>query len=202
MKRIIIVATFLLVAISATAQRAGITAGFTSSELKVKEVKNALESSSVSEFNIGIVYNYPLALGFAIQPGLLYGMKGTSIEALKAINLKSEVSYIEVPVQIQWGVDLIALRPYVFMEPFAGLAIGAKVKGSESKDILDDLDSKFEYGLGLGFGLELIKRLQVSAKYFWNFEDCGFNNYSSSVMTAVTERSSFSGVTVSLAFLF
>lgn len=202
MKRILLVAAFILVAISASAQKAGITAGFTTSELKVKEVKEALESNRVSEFNIGIVYNYPLALGLAIQPGILYSMKGTSLEALKTVNLKTEYSYIEVPVQIQWGVDLIALRPYAFVEPFAGLAIGAKIKGSENKSIIQDLDSKLEYGLGVGFGLELIKRLQVSAKYFWNFEDCGFNNFTGSIKEAVTERDSFSGVTVSLAFLF
>ena len=203
MKRLLIVAAALLVAISASAQKFGVVAGFNSTELKIKDSIHSLESNSISEFNIGLAYNYSLGLGFAIQPAFIYNMKGTSVDALKTFNLKSEISYLEVPVQIQYGLNLLVARPFVFVEPFAGLAVGAKVKGNGSaQSVINDLDSKLEYGLGLGFGTDIVKHLQFSFKYFWNFEDCGFNNFSNEVKEAVTERDSFSGLTVSLGFFF
>ena len=89
-----------------------------------------------------------------------------------------EVGYLQLPVNIQWGIDLIALRPYIFVSPFIGynlvndIDVDAKILGKEVdlSDVFKKNMNKFEYGVGLGAGVEVWK-LQVAAKYVWNFGD-------------------------------
>ena len=117
----------LAFSVSAAAQhydytRFGITGGVTSSSSKVKNV----DSKSISLYHAGIAFEIPLGAGFAIQPEVLYQVKGMSLnnwgdsttgEIGKSFETK--VGFVEVPVQIQWGPDLVAFRPYGFVEPFA-----------------------------------------------------------------------------------
>ena len=35
----------------------------------------------------------------------------------------------------------------------------------------DNFKSRLEYGVGVGAGIEIYNRVQVSFKYYWNFED-------------------------------
>jgi len=52
-----------------------------------------------------------------------------------------------------------------------GYAISNSVSGGESKtaqQTWDNVKTRAEYGFSLGAGLELIKHVQVSVKYFWN----------------------------------
>ena len=69
--------------------------------------------------------------------------------------------------------------------------------------------SRLEYGLGLGAGVEIWK-IQVTARYNWNFGslfDAGGNapgasEIWSTAKESVLEGKNFSGVTLSVAFLF
>ena len=215
-KQILAVVVLLMTAVMGlhAQSRIGILAGITSSDSNVKEFK----TSSVSLYHAGVAANFPLGLGFAIQPQVGYQVKGvsmdqiTSVSSADAINsLETKVGYLEVPVQIQWGPDLVAFRPYVFGEPFIGYGLTMQAE-SDKDTVKNDFDkfsmNRVEYGLGLGVGLEVWK-IQLAAKYFWNFGSLadGDNKVSTdaivdTVSSAFKDKKNFNGMAVSLAFFF
>lgn len=192
--------------------RVGLMGGFTSSSTSIKN----MDSKSVSLYHVGLTAEIPLLGGFAIQPGLLYQVKGMSADKFNSIpisksleSFETKVGYLEVPVQVQWGLDLLAFRPYVFAEPFVGFRVGQNTKGEIAGKLKDDL-KKVEYGLGLGAGVD-VWRLQLSVKYFWNFgkiydKDGNVGPIGDTVKDAmkdaVNNGNNFNGVMVSAAFFF
>lgn len=188
--------------------RVGLMGGFTSSSTSIKN----MDSKSVSLYHVGLTAEIPLFGGFAIQPGLLYQVKGMSADKFNSSTIseslgsfETKVGYLEVPVQVQWGLDLLAFRPYVFAEPFVGFRVGQNTKGEVAGKLKDDL-KKVEYGLGLGAGVD-VWRLQLSVKYFWNFgkiydKDGNVGPIGDTVKDAVNNGNNFNGVMVSAAFFF
>ena len=192
--------------------RVGLMGGFTSSSTSIKN----MDSKSVSLYHIGVTAEIPLLGGFAIQPALLYQVKGMSADKFNSSSFseslgsfETKVGYLEVPVQVQWGLDLLAFRPYVFAEPFVGFRVGQNTKGEVAGKLKDDL-KKVEYGLGLGAGVD-VWRLQLSVKYFWNFgkiydKDGNVgpigDTIKDAVKDAVNNGNNFNGVMVSAAFFF
>lgn len=203
MKKLVVIISCLMLAVfSASAQpRLGIMGGFTNSQMQLKNI----DMKSASAFHAGLTYHIPLALGFAVQPGVLYNVKGTNWEELYS---QAKFGYIEVPVQIQYGLDLILARPYVFAEPFVGYAVNGSVKtdvlGTESKTKLDlsDMEGRLSYGFGIGAGLELLSKVQVAFKYYWNMEASSINEYVGSVASQIKERNSFDGMLISAVLFF
>lgn len=197
--------------------RLGIMAGFTSSSSNAKN----LDPSSIGRYHFGVTAEIPVAFGFAVQPSVLYQAKGTKLSDANIDNFKldAKVSYIEIPVQIQWGPDLMAFRPYVFAEPFVGYGLHSKVKGTSpsltATDLLESYSSKsfsesalsrWEYGLGLGAGIDVWK-MQVSVKYYWNFgslysESGKMNNVGRQIKDAFKDGRNFNGISFSLSFMF
>lgn len=219
-KSIIIAAVFvaaLLFCADVSAQRYtsahfGLMGGFTSSSTSIKEVDN----KSVSLYHVGLTAQIPLVGGFAIQPSLLYQVKGLSADKWGSSSIsetvgafETKVGYLEVPVQLQWGPDLLAFRPYAFVEPYVGYRLGQSTKG-ELADQLKDSLKKLEYGLGVGAGIDVWK-LQLSVKYFWNFGDIYdkdgkagdvIGTVKDQVKDAVNNGNNFNGIMASVAFFF
>ena len=187
--------------------RAGIIAGFTSSSSNAKNVT----AKSIGCYHFGLTAQLPLALGFQLQPSVLYQTKGTNFDEAGARNfsLDAKTSYLEIPVQLQWGPDLLVFRPYVFAEPFVGYGLKVKATGTDDKStsFKGSNLARWEYGLGLGGGVDIWK-IQVSAKYFWNFGslyDSGSGkpgNIGSTVKDAFKDGKNFNGITFSLAYMF
>lgn len=191
--------------------RVGLMGGFTSSSIK------NMDSKSVSLYHVGLTAEIPLLGGFAIQPGLLYQVKGMSADKFNSSSIseslgsfETKVGYLEVPVQVQWGLDLLAFRPYVLAEPFVGFRLGQSTKGEAADKLKDNNLKKVEYGLGVGAGVD-VWRLQLSVKYFWNFgkiydKDGNVgpigDTVKDAVKDAVNNGNNFNGVMVSAAFFF
>lgn len=191
--------------------RAGIALGFTSSSSNAKNV----DANSIGRYHFGLTAELPIAYGFAVQPAVYYQTKGTRLSEVGPENFKldAKAAYLEVPVQIQWGPDLVAFRPYVFAEPFVGYGLFAKAKRSENGASPMKTTSfkgagmaRWEYGLGLGAGID-IWRIQFSVKYFWNFgslysESGKMNDVGKTVKEAFKDGRNFNGVTFTLAYMF
>lgn len=172
MKKLIVFAAALLVSATAFAEGFGIVGGYTSSSMKMHE----MTFKSSAGVHAGFAYNVPLGIGFSLQPELIYNVKGYNWQGDKdaaALQEKAKFGYVEVPVQLQWGPDLLLLRPYVLAEPFVGFAVTGKkiLTAGETKVNWDNFKSRLEYGVGVGAGIEIYNRVQVSFKYYWNFED-------------------------------
>ncbi len=184
-------------------------AGFTS----IKEVSMELTTG----YHAGITYKFHLPFGFAIQPSLLYNMKASQVnDALAGLaDFDCRMGYLELPVSLQWGPDLLLFRPFLDVSPFIGYALNNELKASvgsgarqSSVPLIDQISiNRLEYGIGLGGGLEIWK-IQVSCRYNWNFGS--LFDESGKAATAAgflvngvnVDNANFGGVSLSVALLF
>lgn len=200
--------------------RFGVGAGFTSSSTAIKD----FDVKNVSLYHVGVYYQIPLLSGLSLQPGIHYQVKGATLDNMvgkgtwdaKVGSLETKVGYLEIPVQVQYGLDLMFLRPYLFVEPFVGIGLNIDSSTRENitgtvidqvKDFAQATAKRVEYGLGVGAGLE-IWRFQISAKYYWNFgrfadERTGeqkLEAMGNTIQQAYQGGNNFNGFTISLSF--
>ena len=204
MKKFIVIVASLLVAVSAHAQF-GVVAGINSTKTNLQEAY--ADINNITQYHVGVTYKLDLGL-IAIQPSILYNMKGTKLDVASAnvgaAELDYKTGYIEVPVQLQLGLNLGVARIYGFAEPFIGYAItnSATLGGTDLKANWENVKNRLEYGVGLGAGVELIKHVQVSVKYFWNMGDMYGTNISFAGITQTIGEQKASGIAASVALLF
>lgn len=208
MKKVIIAIVALFIGAAAANAQIGIMAGLTSSSSNVEAAFSDI--GNVNQFHVGVAYKLGLGNLLAIQPALIYNVKGTSIEDIAEISDLSvdfKTGYIEVPVQVQVGFGVGSLaRVYGFVEPFIGLAVSNKVTSSVSDSATstwDNVANRLEYGVALGAGVEVFRHLQVAVKYFWNLGNVyGGDIEFSSLYSATIGGSKCNGVALSVVFLF
>ena len=202
MKRIVAlaasVAASLILAFSAHAQF-GFVVGLTSSSVKMAS------ADAISLYHAGITAKIPLGSGFAIQPSLLYQVKGANVGHLDTAtdeDFKVKTGFVELPLGIQWGPELGSFRPFVFGEPFIGYRVSSTDRGNETfQDWASQAKNKFEYGFGLGAGLEISDHLQLSVQWFNNLGTM-FSKPAEAVTESLEKVKNFEGIKFSLAILF
>ena len=202
MRRLFAVVLVCVVALCAAqqakAQRFGLVGGATFSSL------SDVDNSSRTGWSCGGTVSVKLPMGFSVQPSLLYNSKVSGLSDHSSADLN--VGYLEVPVSIQWGPDLLLFRPFLDVSPYVGYALSSKVSQGTlmtQKEWKTEYLQRFEYGLGLGGGLE-VWRFQILCRYNWNFGSL-FNSQGESYLAFVEQamaNKNFGGVTLSLAFLF
>jgi hypothetical protein len=146
-----------------------------------------------------------LPLGFSVQPSLLYHQKGANITN----ELSQNMGFLELPVSVQWGPDLLIFRPFLDVTPYVGYALSNKFSASLAGLEFDsdewDGKERFEYGLGIGAGVNVWK-LQLIARYNWNFGSLynveGWDDIKPNLKDLKSTSDNFGGVTLSMAFLF
>ena len=114
-------------------------------------------------FHVGVAYKMNFILGLTLQPELLYNQSGATVNVTEG-SLKdkfdTKIGSLQLPVNVQWGLDLMLFRPYIFAAPYVSCALYNK------SDLKNFEYEKFQYGVGLGAGIEIWK-LQLSGKYNW-----------------------------------
>ena len=197
MKKFIVAAAALFVmAFSAHAQL-GIVAGLTSNSTDLGSAySDIVEDQSVTQYHAGLVLKLGLPLGFYVQPGVIYDMKGETLKDQivgEEVRIDTKTGFLEIPVQAGWKFDLGAVAPFAFVEPYIGYAITTETT-TEAKDALAqglieaaasglgvqlnttnsdenkwDGRNRLQYGVGLGAGILLLDKLAVSLKWYWDF---------------------------------
>lgn len=120
-------------------------------------------------WNAGVGFQTGTWGGFSLQPELLYRSKALQLPAEPSDPVtNATLSYLEVPVNVQWGIDLLFLRPFVFASPYVGFKLGEKVDVANLAEALKASTRSVSGGIGLGLGLE-ISKFQITAKYNWDF---------------------------------
>ena len=192
------VAASMILAAGAHAQF-GFLVGLTSSSVKMAS------SDAISLYHAGLTYKINLPSGFAIQPAVLYQVKGANVGQLGTAtdeDFKVKTGFVEVPLGLQWGPHLAAFRPYVFAEPFIGYRVSSTDRGNETfRDWASQAKNKFEYGFGLGAGLEISDHLQLSVQWFNNL-GAMFSKPAESGTESLGKVKNFEGIKFSLAILF
>ncbi len=182
MKRFLIIvssvlAVFALSAAESSAQgRFGVIGGMTFSNAE----QQSLNRSTMNKYHVGVTYQLRLPLGFSIQPSLQYHVKGAKLgDVIPGAEFNNTcdltIGYLELPVSLQWGPDLLLFRPFLDVTPYIGYGLNNRtdafiedhLPSNPVKNSWDGIN-RFEYGLGLGVGIEIWK-FQVIGRYNWNF---------------------------------
>ena len=197
----LVCAVSLFVASQLHAQNIGAIVGTTFSSLK------NVDAESRTGFNIGATAQFRLPLGFSFQTALIYNAQSTGLGS-QLLTGSVDVSYLELPVSLQWGPDLLVFRPFLDVTPFVGYALDGNVS---LENVLTDTDHEWKlsqiqrlaYGLGVGGGLE-VWRFQLLCRYNWNFGQL-FKSQDDLELPGLEEsykNRNFGGVTLTLAYFF
>ena len=219
MKKFFVIAALFASMAVASAQQFGVKGGLTLSTMN--GASNPKENKSMVLYEAGILYKADLGAGFAIQPGLAYQVKGASLKQGSDVNAKdvnSKTGFVELSLGAQWGPDLLAFRPYVFVEPFIGYGVtgnealslaGTSLPPNESinKALQENAKNKLEYGVGAGLGLEIASHVQLSCQLFRNFgklyKDSELDSGTlKDIKASYKDLKSYQGVKFTLAILF
>ncbi len=116
-------------------------------------------------FHFGVMYKVKIPLtGITLQPELMYSQnKSEFSNKLTAKEGDFKLNTLKVAASVQWGIDLMLLRPFLQVVPFLGYTIDNK---TSVENLTWDVE-KLRYGIGLGGGLDLWK-LQLSCRYNWD----------------------------------
>lgn len=124
----------------------------------------AAEKKMLLGFGGGAFVTYGFTPMFAIQPEVLYMMKGAKYEATvdgTAYTMKVKLSYLEVPVLLKVMPQMKGnIKPNFFAGPYAAFLLSAKAtldpvpEGEDGEaDLKDDMKS-IEFGFTVGAGLD------------------------------------------------
>ena len=185
---------FCLFPFMAGAQSFGLKAGMNFSSINNGAVKDNIG------YQAGLTYQIDFPLWFSIQPELMFHVKGGKVGTGGESDAFG-LGYLEIPVNIQWGIDLLLFRPYIEVSPYVAYAVG---KFNDIKNMEWDNFNRFDYGIGVGIGVEIWK-FQISGRYSWSlgkladFRDIeGIGDYLDKNVKGAKLR----GFELSLAFLF
>ena len=212
MKKLIAIAALFAAAVFANAQQIGFKGGLTLSTMNGADTPK--DNKSMMLYEAGVLYKADLGAGFAIQPALAYQVKGATLQQNNDVN--SKTGYAEFSIGAQWGPDLLAFRPYLFVEPFVGYAVtgderltlsGSTLSIESIDSALKEAKNKLEYGLGAGVGLEVTSHIQLSCQVFRNFgqlykEDQLNAGELINIKSSYKELKHYQGVKFTLAILF
>lgn len=200
MIRRIVVAVALVVAfaIPASAQFSfGVKAGVAISDMKFN--KDVLDASNRAGFTGGIMAEVMIPLtNIGVDASLMYVRRNTEFMVNElGLSEKSHRDYLEIPINLKWKIGLpivgSIVSPYIFTGPsFAFL--------TSKKDIENAYKNKtFDLSWNVGFGVQLIKKLQIGASY-------GFGLTKAMEMTTDVKGADIDGKnrywTVTAAYLF
>jgi hypothetical protein len=148
--------------------RAGVNfQNLTGEEANGKDLDNKLKTG----FHIGVNAELPVAPDFYIQPGLLFSTKGAKQEVTGSDDVKSNISYVELPINFLYKPALGPGKLLLGFGPYIGVAVGGKIKqGSNDIDLKFDNDVKstdpdrFRTIKRMDFGGNLLAGYELSSK--------------------------------------
>ncbi len=201
MKKHLLVVAIVLFLVSLIPQRAeaqfGIKAGIYTTNLS--EMDNFKVKNNVG-FQAGLAYKIKVIPNIVLQPELLYVQKNaTCQEKGNASNSeKLNLHYLQVPVALQFGLNMVWIRPYFQVVPYLAYNLGDNISNKSFK--VDDIN-KLNGGIGVGGGVDLWN-MQLSIRYNWDFNKMGEENASDAPLYKQYKVSKGRALEISLALFF
>lgn len=144
----------------------GIRAGVNFQNLNGEVLGNDLDYKLKPGFHIGVNAEIPIAPEFYIQPGLLFSTKGADWD--NSSNTKTNINYLELPINFLYKPTLGTGKLLLGFGPYAGYAIGGKLKDDDG-----DIDLEFESELSTAeagkYGYTF-KRFDFGANFLAGYE--------------------------------
>lgn len=129
----------------------GVKAGLNMANLTGDDVAdNSMKMGAVG----GVFMSYDLTEIFAIQPELLFSMKGTTFgEGSDEVNLK--LNYFEIPLLLKVTLPTEGkIKPMLYAGPALGILMSAKAEDEDVKDQAKSMDIGVLAGAGVGYQME------------------------------------------------
>lgn len=166
MKKLIIVSlSIVLLSTTLVAQetRTGIKGGLNLTSLSTDENN---DNNLKTGFHLGVFTKIPVSESFAIQPELMYSMKGIKMKynesALADGDTKFNLNYIDLPVKLVFNLSEdfeFQVGPYVSYLVNANVDTDAEVLDFWDIDSNEELDREhfhsLDYGISAGLGFDL-----------------------------------------------
>lgn len=123
------------------------------------------ENDLKTGFHVGVNAEIPVGIDFYIQPGVLFSTKGANYDTPGG-EVKSSLSYIEVPVNFIYKPELGNGRIIIGFGPYAAYAISGYTKAGSLKVDTEFGDEypetkPFDAGANLLAGYEFTKKLSL-----------------------------------------
>lgn len=177
MKKILLIVTALMLISVPGFSQLGIKGGFNFTSFGDIDLGKDATFKSATEkktgYHVGLLYKVKVpVIGLTIQPELLFSQVNSTVSIMENNSTTSspveasgdmKLSYLQLPVGLQFGVDLMLFRPFLQVVPYIGYSFA---NDNNSKNLEWDVN-RFRYGIGLGAGLDIWK-LQVSGRYCWD----------------------------------
>ena len=210
MKRFFVVLAALLIGLTASA-RGGflVKAGLSNSNMDLNKAVADVISDDVfsgaffknfTGYHVGVGYRTGTWSGLRFQPELLYNVRGTRVDDAT----RWTMGYLEMPLNLQWGLDLIVMRPFIQVAPCIGYDFMNNTSSTPAGNALGTVTTdanRLEYGLSVGGGLDVLNSFQISVNYNWNFGPvANLTAYQDEV--AGIERRNARCLQISLAYIF
>ena len=224
MKRLISLIVAIMASVAVANAQFGIVGGLVSSTASTNTENVAQNFEGIDHYQLGVAYHFSLPLGLAIQPELVYRVKGAKFSDIvdgisNGGNLSEQgkefelaTGFAELGVGVQWGMNLIVVRPFVFAKPYAGIAITdfypaeESATDSGSEDTVEIVKNGLEYGISVGAGVDILKRVQVSLEFYKNlgnlFVGGEFNGSADAAADNFTNLESYNGLRVTIGIFF
>jgi len=113
--------------------------------------KNYGLENSIAKYKLGFAFggfvSYGLVSQFAIEPEVLFTMKGWELEDISKVKL----NYVEIPVLLKFYVPSQSnIKPNLFVGPALGMLLSARVDDDDIKYLFNTTD----FGVVLGGGID------------------------------------------------
>lgn len=198
MKRLLLILLFAALSLSASAQF-GIKAGLLYNNFRGEPSDAYLTNKSRAGFQAGLLYKFQIPLlGLSVQPEILYSESRTDYThkgpggVIVDCHVKQRSLF--VPINFQFGLDLVMLRPFVQVSPYMRYLLNEESVMADANYLLN----RFNYGIGVGGGLD-IWRFQVSATCYWDLKKAAHSTLGTGESFAKAKNR---GVMISLAYFF
>lgn len=154
MKRLALVA-LIIVAFAASASAQGMQAGLKGGLNIAKATGDDVPDEAAWLYSGigGAFLCYMFNDMFAIQPELLFAMKGWKIE-VEDETFKTKLNYIEIPLLLRLNIPTEgSMTPAIFAGPSIGFLMSAKAEDEDIKELLKSTDFGLVFGAGLNHEL-------------------------------------------------
>ena len=133
----------------------------------------ALRVENLTSFSVGPTLELMIpVINFGIETSLLYNNHRMTISGRDVRDDDIRNHYLLLPVNLKkkFGLGILPARLFATAGPYAGFLLS----GNELRitEIQEDINARsFQAGIGFGFGVEILRRLQIGVQYRFQLTD-------------------------------
>jgi hypothetical protein len=208
---IIVIALVMCSLVSQSQIRFGVKAGLNLANMVQKNdlIDFGKDASMKLGFHLGATAEFSLTKEIAIEPGLLFSMKGFSYDN-SGMKFKTNINYLEIPINCMYKIDMRPAKVMIFAGPYIGYAFSGKntsddpmfgplgdqkeedinIGSDKEKDEIKALD----FGINIGVGGEM-NNMTLSLQY-----GLGLANFATVTDNGTTYKNKVIGISLGYKF--